>query len=64
MVAFSAVAERAEDLEPDGIEIRDARWLTRDDIRNGVVDLPGRGSIARTIIERWLDGDLSAVSQR
>ncbi|MGO3135475.1 MAG: NAD(+) diphosphatase [Agrococcus casei] len=64
MVGFSAVAERAEDLEPDGIEIRDARWLTRDDIRNGVVGLPGRGSIARTIIERWLDGDLSAVSQR
>ena len=64
MVGFQAVAEHADEMQPDGIEIRAARWLTREDIRGGAVDLPGHGSIARAIIERWLAGDLGVVSER
>ncbi|GHV80858.1 hypothetical protein AGMMS49944_26490 [Spirochaetia bacterium] len=39
-------------LKPDGTEILDARWFTRDALPN----LPGKGSVARHIIDRWLRG--------
>jgi NAD+ diphosphatase len=37
-------------LKPDGTEILDARWFSRDALPN----LPGNGSVARFIIDRWL----------
>ena len=37
-------------LRPDGIEIGDAKWFTKDTLPN----LPGPGSIARRMINLWL----------
>jgi NAD+ diphosphatase len=42
------------DLLPDGIEIEDARWFKRD----ALPELPGNGSVARQLIERWITGSL------
>ncbi|AXH35687.1 NAD(+) diphosphatase [Humibacter sp. BT305] len=45
---------------PDGEEILDLRWFTRDELadgRHGIL-FPGRSSIARAIIERWYGGPL------
>jgi NAD+ diphosphatase len=42
---------------PDGEEIAEVRWLSRDELRtacqSGEVRLPPRISIARMLIERW-----------
>lgn len=46
-----------EALEPDGEEILDVRWFTREELRDpesGVI-LPGSSSIAHAVIEQWLD---------
>ncbi|WP_439690343.1 NAD(+) diphosphatase [Curtobacterium sp. SP.BCp] len=46
---------------PDGVEILDVRWFSRDEIRERAGDtllLPGRTSIARAIIEEWYGGPL------
>jgi NAD+ diphosphatase len=62
MVGFMArVAEgEADTLQPDGEEILDLKWFSRDDLAasHGGVILPGRASIARAIIERWFGGPL------
>nr|WP_139315971.1 NAD(+) diphosphatase [Cellulosimicrobium sp. CUA-896] len=61
MVAFVARA-RTADLHPDGVELTDARWFTRAglerDVRSGEVLLPGRGSVARALVEEWFGGAL------
>ena len=62
MVGFMAAVstEHPVELRPDGDEILDLRWFTRDEIADpasGVL-LPGRSSIARAIIERWFGGPL------
>lgn len=65
MVGFRArVAPGAStDLHPDGEEIRDLRWFTRDELAAaaaaGEVLLPGRTSIARAIVEEWFGGELA-----
>jgi NAD+ diphosphatase len=38
-------------VRPDGVEIADAQWFSRDNLPT----LPRRGSIARRLIERWLE---------
>jgi NAD+ diphosphatase len=48
MLGFTA-AYAGGDLRPDGTEILDARWFSRDSLPN----LPGNGSIARRLIEQW-----------
>ena len=63
MVGFTA--RLADDqspsaLDPDGEEILDLRWFSRDELwgaREQVV-LPGRSSIARALIEDWYGGTL------
>ncbi|TBN57314.1 NAD(+) diphosphatase [Glaciihabitans arcticus] len=47
-------------LTPDGNEILDLRWFSRDELRNalGEILLPGPTSIARAIIEEWYGGSL------
>ncbi|HEY2557114.1 MAG TPA: NADH pyrophosphatase, partial [Diaminobutyricibacter sp.] len=47
-------------LHPDGDEILELRWFTRDEVwsNHDVVILPGRTSIARAIIEDWYGGPL------
>ncbi|WP_168627979.1 NAD(+) diphosphatase [Cryobacterium sp. BB307] len=57
MIGFQALADPNQDWETtaDGIEILDLRWFTRDQLRDARdIILPGRTSIARSIIEHWL----------
>jgi len=46
--------------QPDGVEILDLRWFSRDELAAalGDVKLPMRTSIARAIIEGWFGGPL------
>jgi NAD+ diphosphatase len=48
MLGFTA-AYAGGSLRPDGTEILDARWFSRESLPN----LPGNGSIARRLIEQW-----------
>jgi NAD+ diphosphatase len=58
MVGFTARYESGEP-RPDGVEIGDARWFTREELQPSVSStLPGKGSIARKIIGMWLSGQL------
>lgn len=47
---------------PDGTELRELRWFTRDELASevgaGTVLLPGPASIARAIIEDWFGGPI------
>jgi NAD+ diphosphatase len=63
MVGFLARTVEPGDVEPvpDGDEISDARWWSRDELREAAgktLLLPGRTSIARAIIEHWYGGRL------
>jgi NAD+ diphosphatase len=51
MLGFAA-AYAGGSLRPDGEEILDARWFSREALPN----LPGNGSIARRLIEQWKKG--------
>jgi len=53
MLGFSAHHAGGE-LRPDGIEIEDARWFSRDNPPN----LPGSSSVSRYLINLWLEGKL------
>ena len=58
MLGFSAVADVAP-LHPQPGELAEAAWFTRDDVRNGLADgslgIPPPVSIARGLIDDWLD---------
>lgn len=54
MLGFTARADYA-DLRPDPVELADARWLTREEVRAGAVGLPSAVSIARWLLATWLD---------
>lgn len=45
---------------PDGTEIMDLRWFTREELVGslGEIKLPGRASIARAIIEEWFGDEI------
>ncbi len=63
MLGFRArVSGRGEAPVPDGAELTDARWFTRDELlaaaTSGDVILPARLSIARALIEEWYGGPL------
>lgn len=55
MVGFAAVATNPSSVHVDAIEIRDAAWFTRGQLKAGVVDLPRGESIARRLIDSWLE---------
>lgn len=60
MVGFRATASEERRARPDGEEIIDVRWFTRDEIASamkgdGPVGLPGPASIARGLIEDWFE---------
>lgn len=62
MLGFSARVAAGEDpdaLRPDGEEIVDLRWLSREQLRSeaGTLLLPGPTSIARHLIDLWLVAD-------
>ena len=56
MLGFRARA-LATDLQPDGVEIAEARWFTRkellEQVRTGAVLLSPRLSISRALVEHW-----------
>jgi len=54
MIGFECIADDPGSIRPDGVEILDVRWFTRDELRAGAVRLPGRTSIAAWIIDAWL----------
>lgn len=58
MLGFTAEAERDE-LHPDPEELVDAAWYSRDELRGGAVAIPPPVSIARRLLDDWLDGHLS-----
>jgi NAD+ diphosphatase len=41
-------------IRPDGVEIEDARWFGRNDLPK----LPGKASVSRWLINRWIEGTL------
>lgn len=60
MLGFRAVAIDEDEVRPDGEEIIDVRWFTRDEIGSalagdGPVGLPGPASIARALIVSWFE---------
>lgn len=69
MVGFQARVPADADTSgrADGEEIRALRWFTRDELAaaaaSGDVLLPGRASIARTIIEHWYGSELADGSR-
>lgn len=61
MVGFRAVVDDEHTARPDGEEIVDVRWFSRDEIGSalagdGPVGLPGPASIARALITEWYEG--------
>jgi NAD+ diphosphatase len=61
MIGFFARA-LTTDITVDGVEIADARWFTREQMRDeaeaGTLRLPGGISISRSLIEAWYGGPL------
>lgn len=61
MLGFTATALGTE-LVPDGQEIIDLRWFTREelanDVRSGAIAVPSGVSIASALIEHWFGGVL------
>lgn len=58
MIGFRAKVAADATATPDGVEIVDARWFDRAEVRAGLagageVALPGSASIARALIEEW-----------
>lgn len=62
MVAFQAIAENPLQARPDGIEIEEIKWFTRDELLRSYLSkevlLPPRISIARRMIEHWYGTEL------
>lgn len=63
MIAFTAITDGPDLARPDGSEIEQVRWFTRDQlaqaIASGEVILPPSVSIARRMIEAWFGSALS-----
>lgn len=61
MVGFAARTESTE-VEVDGLEIAEARFVSREElgplVRDGVIVLAPKGSIARRMLEEWFGGPL------
>jgi NAD+ diphosphatase len=62
MVGASARVEGTPEAQPDGEELVEARWFSREELReavaSGAVVVPGSLSISRWLIDRWYGGDL------
>ena len=58
MISFDAVTDFPEAARPDGTEITEVKWFTRDqrraEAKAGTLLLPPTISVARKMIERWL----------
>ena len=62
MLGFTAKVDPAHGTEttPDGTEILDLRWFSRDELAAALseIKLPGPTSIARAILEEWFGGPI------
>jgi NAD+ diphosphatase len=60
MLGFTARVDGDPTLRIDEDEIEEARWFTRDELRSGAGPqaLPPPVSIARHILDRWVEGEL------
>jgi NAD+ diphosphatase len=60
MLGFTARVDGDPTLHLDEDEIEEARWFTRDELRSGAGPraLPPPVSIARHLIDRWLEGEV------
>lgn len=58
MLGFRAYATSLDIRLNDG-ELEDARWFTRKELRSGFPKLPYRVSIARRLVDHWLEEDES-----
>lgn len=60
MIAFEAITDAPQDARPDGSEITDVRWFSREELKAAAEDgsllLPPTVSVARRMIEGWLGG--------
>jgi len=56
MLGYTALADSDLPLTLDGLELADARWLSREELRSGAVLLPPPVSIAHRLITNWLHG--------
>jgi NAD+ diphosphatase len=58
MLGFTARVDAADpgELRPDGEEIIELRWFTREELVASDIGLPMQTSIARAIIDGWLNG--------
>lgn len=57
MVAFEAITDHPDDARPDGIEIIEVRWFSRDEMKSAIATgellLPPAISVARKMITGW-----------
>ena len=57
MIAFEAITHRPEEARPDGNEISEVRWFSRDEMKRAVATqdilLPPSISVARRMIQSW-----------
>ena len=60
MLAFEAFTDSPESAKPDGIEIEDIKWFSREELRAAIKDgslkLPPATSVSGKMIENWLNG--------
>ena len=60
MLAFEAFTENPEVAKPDGIEIVNLKWFTKEELTSQVasdeLNLPPHTTVSRKMIERWLNG--------
>ena len=58
MIAFEAVTDIPDDARPDGEEITEVKWFSREELKAAAADgsllLPPTVSVARRMIEGWL----------
>jgi NAD+ diphosphatase len=54
MLGFTAEA-KSSDIELNDGELEDARWFTREELRSEFPKLPFRISIARRLVDHWLE---------
>ncbi|HEX5016348.1 MAG TPA: NAD(+) diphosphatase [Actinomycetes bacterium] len=62
MLGAEATVVGSPEPVPDGAELEEVRWFSRDDLRDAVAEgsvmVPGSISISRWLIDRWYGGDL------
>lgn len=60
MLAFEAFTDEPESARPDGVEIVDLKWFSRnellDAINDGSLNIPPKTTVSGKMIEAWLNG--------